>query len=81
MVEVRKKERETIEALLRRFKKQLQQSGVLYLARKRRFYESPKNKRQKREEAARRATLQKEKEHLRRLGKLNTKFISKTKYR
>lgn len=80
MVEVKKKEHETIEALLRRFKKQLQRSGILYLARKKRFYEPPKSKRQKREEAAYRTALQKEKDRLRKLGKINTKFTSKTKY-
>lgn len=72
MVKVRRKEHETIEALLRRFKKQLQRSGVLFLARKRRFYEPPKSKKKKREEAKRRAELRKEKEYLRKLGKLNS---------
>jgi ribosomal protein S21 len=76
-VEVKIKDHETIEALLRRFKKQLQRSGVLYLARKNRYYEPPKNKAKVREEAARRSEIGKEKEHLKKMGKLNDKFTSK----
>lgn len=70
MVEVNKKENETIEALLRRFKKQLQRNGLLLTAREKMFYKRPKSKRKIREEAIKRRELREEKEYLRRIGKL-----------
>jgi len=69
-VEVRKKERETTQSLLRRFTRRIQQSGVLVRARRGRFYASPLTKRQKKLAALRRKELQKEREKLYKLGKL-----------
>ncbi len=69
-VEVRKKEKETTASLLRRFSRRVQQSGVLLRARRTRFYEPPKSKRQKRIDALRRSTMQKEREKLIKLGKI-----------
>ena len=72
MVEVKKKDHESVEGLLRRFKKKVQQSGILYRARNRRYYERPKNRRQRREDALKRKELREEKEYLRKIGKLDT---------
>ena len=72
MVEVKKKDHESIEGLLRRFKKKVQQSGILIRARKRRYYQRPKNKRQRREDALKRQELRIEKDYLRKIGKLDT---------
>ncbi len=69
-VEVRKKEKETTASLLRRFSRRVQQSGVLLRARRTRFYEAPKSKRQKRIDALRRSIMQKEREKLIKLGKI-----------
>ena len=70
MVEVRKRDNESTESLLRRFSKRVQQSGVLLRAKKRRFYEAPKNKRAMRSDALRRKTIRDQREQLRKLGKL-----------
>lgn len=71
MVEVRRKDGESVESMLRRFTKRVQQSGVLIRAKKGRFFESPKSKREIREGALRRKELRERKEYLRKIGKLD----------
>lgn len=73
-IEVRKKERESAQSLLRRFSKRVLQSGVLVRARRGRFYVPPKTKRQKKIGALRREQIQKERERLYKLGKLENEF-------
>lgn len=69
-VEVRKKEKETTQGLLRRFSRRVQQSGILIRARRSRFYMPELTKRQKKLGALRRQKTQKERERLYKLGKL-----------
>ena len=69
-IEVKKRERETAQSLLRRFSKRVQQSGILIRARRNRFYVPLLTKRQKKLNALRRQKIQKEKEKLYKLGKL-----------
>ena len=69
-ITVRKKERESVQSLLRRFSRRIQQSGVLLRARRGRFYISPLTKSQKKLGALRRQKSQKEREKLYKLGKL-----------
>lgn len=71
MVEVRKRAGESTESLLRRFTKKVQQSGVLLRARKGRFYQPPKSRRQVRVEAIRRELIKEKKEYLKKIGKLD----------
>jgi small subunit ribosomal protein S21 len=70
LIEVKKKDGESVESMLRRFTKKVQQSGVLIRAKKGRFYSSPKTKREVREDAQRRKVLNDRREYLRRIGKL-----------
>lgn len=70
MVEVRKREGESSESLVRRFTKKVQQSGVLLRAKKGRFYTSPKTRRELRIDALRRKSIRDKKEYLRKIGKL-----------
>lgn len=70
MVEVRRRENETTGAMLRRFTRRVQQSGILIRARKGKFYESKPTKRAVRERALRRIKVTKEKTRLEKLGKL-----------
>lgn len=51
----RKDEKESIENLIRRFNKKVQQSGVLGIARRNKFFEKPLGKREQREIAIRKA--------------------------
>ena len=69
-IEVKKSERENPRSLLRRFTRRIQQSGILIRARKVRFREREKSKREKRVSALRRARIGKKKEKLRKMGLL-----------
>ena len=70
MVYVKRKERETTAAMLRRFSRRVQASGVLVRARKVRFYEPKLTKRALRERALRRLAASKERARLIKLGKI-----------
>ena len=70
MVEVKRKEGETTGAMLRRFTRRVQLSGILMHSRKNRFYHSKLTKRVVRERALRRIVKVKEKTRLEKLGKL-----------
>ena len=71
MVEVKRREKETVESLLRRFTKRVQRSGILIQARKVRFKEPAKSKRRLREDALKRRETRIEKEKLRKIGKID----------
>lgn len=73
MVEVSKKENETSQALVRRFKKQLQKSGLLLQVRRRMFRERPKSKLKIRQAARARQETKEKMDYLRKLGKLKPK--------
>ena len=70
MVEVKRKDGESFESLLRRFNRKIQQSGVLVRARKTQFYVPAKSRNLLRVSARRRAELTEEREELRKQGKL-----------
>ena len=57
MAQVQVKPNESLDQALRRFKKQLQQSGILKEAREHEHYEKPSDKRRKAEAARRRKHL------------------------
>ena len=70
MVEVRRKSGESTAAMIRRFTRRVQKSGILLRARKERFYKPRLKKRQLREKALRRAKATRKREWLLKLGKL-----------
>lgn len=59
MIEVKRREREGFEVLLRRFFREIQQSGLLTEAKKRRFYEKPISRSKVRASAIRKSTRRK----------------------
>lgn len=69
MVEVKKKDNESFESLLRRFSRKIQQSGVLIRARRTRFFERTKSRNLQRVSARRRSQIRTEKEEQKKLGK------------
>lgn len=69
MVEVKKKDNESFESLLRRFNRKVQQSGVLVRARKTRYFQPKKSRNLKRTAAQRRSELREVREELKKLGK------------
>lgn len=72
-IEVQKKDGESAAALVRRFSKRVQQSGILLRARQLRFHKKDPNKRAVRKMALRRGERKKEYERLQKLGLLNKK--------
>lgn len=70
MVEVKKKDNESLDSLLRRFNRKIQQSGVLIRARRTRFFEPPKSRNLQKVAARRRSVIKAQKEELRKQGKL-----------
>lgn len=69
-IEVRKKDKESTGSLLRRFSKKIQQSGILLQARRSRFYNKPKTKRQLKASALRREQLRGQRAYLLKMGLL-----------
>ncbi|MBP9686522.1 MAG: 30S ribosomal protein S21 [Candidatus Doudnabacteria bacterium] len=69
MVEVKRKESESFESLLRRFNRKIQQSGILIRARKTRFFEPGKSRNLLRVAARRRSQLRTLREELKKMGK------------
>ena len=69
-LEIKKQGRETNQALIYRFSKSVQRSGILLRARKTRFRHRQKSRQMKKRAALRREQLKEEYEKLRKLGKL-----------
>lgn len=69
MVEVKRKDNESFDNLLRRFNRKIQQSGVLVRARKTRFFTPAKSRNLERSTAQRRSELKEIREEMKRLGK------------
>lgn len=74
MVDVKRRDNENANSLIRRFTRKVQQSGVLLSARKIRFFEPPKSKLRVRREAKMREEIAQIKEKLRKIGKDEEKF-------
>lgn len=71
MIEVKKKDRESSESLIRRFGRRVQQSGVLVQARRARFRMEEKSKREMREGAMYKAKVKKVVSKLKKMGKFD----------
>jgi ribosomal protein S21 len=69
MIEIKRKEGESVNAFLYRFTKKMQQSGVLKEAKKRRFRSRDVNKHGQKASALYRLEKRKEMERLKKLGK------------
>ncbi len=70
MVEFKRKKGESFENFLRRFNKKLKESGKLYEARQKSYQFPKKTKRQQKQSALIGQKIRKEKEYLRKIGKL-----------
>lgn len=71
MLETKRKKGESFESLYRRFVRRIQQSKVLLYAKDVRFYEPPKSRNKVRRDALVRQKIKKQKEYLRKIGKLD----------
>ena len=69
-LEIKKREKETSQSLIRRFSKRLKKSGILIGIKKSRFKRRPKSQQMKKRSALRREELKKEYKRLEKLGKV-----------
>jgi len=79
MINVRKKDKETSESLIRRFSRRVQQSRILRHARKARFQKEEKSKTEKREEALYKIKIRKEIDKLKKMGKFDDEALKNIK--
>ena len=70
MLEIKKKESESNESLIRRFSRRVRQSGFLFEVKKNKYRENTPNKRKLHDDALRRNKVRSEKEYLRKIGKI-----------
>ncbi len=73
-LEIKKKERENTQGLIRRFSKAIKKSGILKEARKRRFRQRPLSGKAKKEGAIRRERIKKEYQKKEKLGLIKNKY-------
>lgn len=81
MIQVKKKEKETAESLIRRFSRRVQQSGVLKQVRKQRFHHEEKSRDKRRAEALYKVKIRKEISRLKKLGKFDDEALRDIKKR
>ncbi len=79
MLEVKKKDTESFESLIRRFTKKTIQSGKILQAKKIKFRQKPISKRAQKAKALRREEIKKQREYLRKIGKLDDFLDNKKK--
>jgi DNA-binding transcriptional regulator YhcF (GntR family) len=79
MIEVKRKDKETSESLIRRFSRRVQQSGILVHARKSRFRTDEKSKREMREGAMYKAQVKKVVDRLKKMGKFDEETFKNVK--
>ncbi len=79
MINVRKKDKETSESLIRRFSRRVQQSRILMHARKNRFQTEEKSKMKKRKEALYKIKIRKEIDKLKKMGKFDEEALKDIK--
>ncbi|HOX30012.1 MAG TPA: hypothetical protein P5080_01625 [Candidatus Paceibacterota bacterium] len=69
-LEIRKKQKENIQGMVRRFQKAVQQAGILLQVRKKQFVKKQKSENMKKKSALRRVETKKKYEALRKLKKI-----------
>ena len=70
MAEFKRKKGESFESLMRRFKKKIQQSGILLQSRKIRYFARAENHNKRKTDALRRIRITAEREYLKKIGRL-----------
>ena len=70
MIEIKRKEGESVNAFLYRFTKKIQRSGIIKEAKKKRFHDRSQNTRARKESALYRIAKKVETEKLKRWGKI-----------
>ncbi len=71
MIEVKRKENESFDALLRRFNKRTQQSRILLRVKEDRFYQKPISRLKAKRRALKGIELRNERVYLKKIGRMN----------
>jgi ribosomal protein S21 len=79
MIQVKKKEKESSDALVRRFTRRVQQSALLASARSSRFHRKPLSKKKRREKALYNEKIRAKISKLKKLGKFNEETLKDLK--
>ncbi len=79
MIHVNRKEKETSEAMLRRFSRRVHQSGILRRARKLRFRSEEKSKTERRNEAIYKTRIRKEIDRAKKFGNFDDDSLKEIK--
>ncbi|NTW14180.1 MAG: hypothetical protein HGA31_04075 [Candidatus Moranbacteria bacterium] len=79
MIQVKRKEKETSESMLRRFSRRVHQSGVLKRARKIRFKNDEKSKSERRNEAIYKTKIRKEIDRAKKFGSFDDDSLKEIK--
>lgn len=79
MIHIRRKEKETAEAMLRRFSRRVHQSGVLKRARRLRFRNDEKSKTERRNEAIYKTRIRKEIDRAKKFGSFDDDSLKEIK--
>lgn len=70
MIEVKRKDNESFDALLRRFNKRIQQSRILLRLKEDRFHQKPVSRLKAKRRALKGAELKSEREYLKKIGRM-----------
>lgn len=81
VLEVKRKDGESFESLIRRFTKKTIQSGKILQAKKVRFFNKDKSKRAQKEGALRRRTITSKMDYMKKIGKLDEFALRRRKRR
>jgi len=68
---INRRDNESNERLIRRFSRRVQTSGLLLRAKKRQYFETPKNRNKQKSDALRRLKIRVKNEYLRKVGLLD----------
>lgn len=71
MIEVKRKDNESFDSLLRRFNKRIQQSRILQRLKEDRFYQKPLSDLKTKRRAAKKTELREKREYLKKIGRLS----------
>lgn len=77
MIDVKRKDNESFDGLLRRFNKRIQQSRMLQRLKEDRFYTKPLSELKTRRRAAKKVELREKREYLKKIGRLTDLTLKK----
>lgn len=78
-ITLKRRDNESNERLIRRFSRRIQTSGLLLRAKRRQYFEQPKNESQKKKDALRRLKMRAREEYLRKIGEFSEETFGRAR--